>query len=227
MFGQIHDTTFLFVKNNIMRIAFCFDLDGTLTKEEILPQIAKHVDLLEEIDLLTNITMQGLITFSKSFKLRVKLLTSIPISKVKETVNGIKINKDLKQFVVDNKEDCYIVTGNLDVWVDDFIKKEFGCDYFSSEATYNGDQLIDVRKIIDKRDAIKELRESNKYDLIVCIGDGMNDCPMFEIADFGIAFGGVHEPVSTLVQMSKYVCYDSKSLLKLLESIQKHYKNEN
>ena len=72
-----------------MKLAFCFDLDGTLTREEILPQIAKHVGLYEEIDLLTKITMDGLITFDKSFKLRTKLLSTIPISKVKKTIQAL------------------------------------------------------------------------------------------------------------------------------------------
>ena len=115
MYGQIRATLFLFVKNKFMKTAFCFDLDGTLTKEEILPQIAKHVDLFEEIDLLTNITMDGLITFDKSFKLRTKLLSTIPISIVKKTIGKIRIDYDLKKFVNENRNDCYIITGNLDV----------------------------------------------------------------------------------------------------------------
>lgn len=208
-----------------MRIAFCFDLDGTLTKEEILPQIAKHVDLSEEIELLTKITMQGLITFNKSFKLRVKLLCPIPISTVKETVSQIKIDIHLQKFVQENKDNCYIVTGNLDIWINDFIAANYGCNYFSSEANYSQDTLTDVKKILDKGEAIETLRQN--YDVIVCIGDGMNDCAMFEKGDIGIAFGGVHEPVSTLTEMSKYVAYDSESLVTLLNSIHKHFIHEN
>jgi phosphoserine phosphatase len=208
-----------------MKVAFCFDLDGTLTQEEILPQIAKHVDLFEEIDLLTKITMRGLITFNKSFRLRVKLLSTIPISEVKKTVNRIRVDSNLQEFVRANKENCYIVTGNLDVWVDEFIKRQYDCAYFSSEAKYQEDSLLDVTKIIDKQDAITQLR--NKYDFIVSIGDGMNDCSMFEKSDMGIAFGGVHNPVSTLINIADYVCYDSLSLKKLLESLNTKYSNEN
>lgn len=209
-----------------MKVAFCFDLDGTLTKEEILPKIAKHVDLVEEIDLLTSITMQGQITFSKSFRLRVKLLSSIPISTVKQTVNEIRIDQNLKNFVNQNKENCFIVTGNLDVWVNDFINREFNCRYFSSIAEYSEDKLNDVSKILDKKEAIQILR-SEGFDRIVTIGDGMNDCAMFELSDAGIAYGGVHDPVSSLIQMSKYVCYESSSLVTLLESMLNKYTHEN
>lgn len=208
------------------KVAFCFDLDGTLTKEEILPQIAKHIDLNEEIEILTSITMQGLIAFAKSFKLRVKLLAAIPISTVKQSVEKIRIDANLKKFVQANKEQCFIVTGNLDVWVDDFIEENYGCRFFSSLADFEGDQLKGVKTILDKRSAIEQLRKEG-FDYIVTIGDGMNDCSMFELADKGIAYGGVHPPVNTLIQMSDYVCYESGSLVNLLENLKKHQSHEN
>ncbi len=206
-----------------MRIAFCFDLDGTLTSEEILPQIARHLQLFEEIDLLTNITMQGLISFDKSFKLRVKLLSSVPISEVKKIVAKVSFDKELSEFVKANKEDCYIITGNLDVWVREFIEENYGCNFYSSISNFEGDKLIGIDKIISKSDAIIELRE--KYDFIVAIGDGMNDCSMFEQADKGIAYGGVHQPVASLIKFSDYVVYNSSALVTLLNSLKK-YNNE-
>ena len=206
-----------------MKIAFCFDLDGTLTREEILPQVAKRVGLYEEINILTEITMQGLITFDKSLKLRAKLLSTIPVSKVKETISNIKIDESLQDFVQQNKADSFVVTGNLDVWVDDFVSDNYGCRRFTSIAEFNGDNLIQVNKILNKHHAIEEIR--NEYDFIIAIGDGMNDCGMFENADIGIAYGGVHKPVSSLVKMSKYVCNDSKALVNLLKSL-KRYLNE-
>ncbi len=202
-----------------MKRAFCFDLDGTLTEEEILPEISRSLGIFEEIEILTKITMQGLLTFDKSLKLRVKLLSSIPISEVNKIVSRIKINHQLKEFVNQNSENCYIVTGNLDVWIDRFVKSNFGCQYFSSNADYKEDTLLGLSKILHKSSAIEELRSS--YESIVAIGDGMNDCSMFEAADIGIAFGGVHPPVPMLIQLSDYVCYDSKSILTLLTSLNK------
>lgn len=199
------------------RIAFCFDLDGTLTCEEILPQIAKKAGIYEEIDLLTKITLQGLITFDKSFKLRVKLLSTVGIHDVKETVSRIPIDSNLQQFIRANQENCFVVTGNLDIWVSDFVQEKFGCRMFSSIANYDKDQLIGIQHILSKHEAIQQLRKD--YDYIIAIGDGMNDCSMFEVADKGIAFGGVHEPVVSLIKMSDYVCYDSRGLVGLLESL--------
>ncbi len=206
-----------------MRVAFCFDLDGTLTREEILPKISKKIDLFEEIELLTNITMQGLITFDKSFKLRVKLLSSIPISTVKEIVSQVAVDKSTQKFIQENKDNCFIVTGNLDVWVEQFIAANYGCGYFSSKANHESDELIGLKSILYKEDAIKKIREN--FDVIVAVGDGMNDCSMFDLADIGIAFGGVHEPVSTLLKMSDYVVYDSNSLCTVLNNLKSMYEN--
>ena len=42
---------------------------------------------------------------------------------------------------------------------------------------------------------------------------------MFEKANIKIAYGGIHNPVNTLIKLSDYVVYNSKSLVELLENI--------
>lgn len=197
------------------KVAFCFDLDGTVTQEELLPLIAKEADLFEEINILTKITLDGLIPFGKSFKLRVKLLASAPISVVKKIVDEVRLDPNITEFIRSNKSHCYIVTGNLDVWIAELIANELGCGFFSSQATYEGDTLHGIKKVLNKRDAIISLRE--QYDKIVTIGDSMNDCSMFEVADTRIAYGGVHQPTDSLIQLSDYVVYHSSSLVELLK----------
>lgn len=197
-------------------IAFCFDLDGTLTKKEILPLIAEEVDLYEEINILTNVTMQGLIPFENSFKLRVKLLSSVPIQKIKQIIDQVPLDKNLQDFILQNNKNSFIVTGNLDVWVDDFIRSKLNCKFYSSTATYEGNNIKSISKIQDKGAVIQELKK--EYQKIVVIGDGMNDCAMFKSADHSIAFGGVHEPVESLIQLSDYIAYDSTTLVKLLNN---------
>lgn len=202
-------------------IAYCFDLDGTVTSQEILPQIAKEVSLFEEIKLLTNITLKGIIPFENSFKLRVKLLSSVPISRVCNIVNEIALDKEIAEFIRNNKENCYIVTGNLDVWIKELIAKELGCKFFSSVAEHEGDSLIGLDSILNKGEAIKSLKDS--YKTIVSIGDSMNDCSMAEQANISIAYGGIHEPVESLIQISDYVIYDSNSLTNLLNNFKSYY----
>ena len=42
-----------------MATAYCFDLDGTLTQQELLPLIASSVGLEDEISVLTEATINA------------------------------------------------------------------------------------------------------------------------------------------------------------------------
>ena len=68
---------------------FIFDLDSTITKEEILPKISIEVGKQEEMRALTEATMLGEIPFEESFSRRVKILSTLPISKVQDIVYNI------------------------------------------------------------------------------------------------------------------------------------------
>ena len=72
-------------------VAF-FDLDGTITSQELLPLMAAELDLYEEISALTRATINGLIPFEQSFKLRCKLLSDVPTKKVQEVADKVKLN---------------------------------------------------------------------------------------------------------------------------------------
>ncbi|MCB1924837.1 MAG: HAD family phosphatase [Gammaproteobacteria bacterium] len=199
-----------------MRRAYCFDLDGTLTAEEILPRLARDIGLFEEIATLTRATMDGLLPFENSFRLRVRLLAEVPISKVRRIIGQVPLDPRLLAFIHANLDDCYVVTGNLDVWVDG-LRERLKCRVFSSEADWDGDRVLGVRKIINKSVAIREL--ADEYDEIVAVGDGMNDSPLFEAADVCVAYGGIHDPVETLIKMADFVTYHPEGLLNILSTL--------
>ncbi len=196
--------------------AYCFDLDGTITTQEILPIISKELGLHEEIATLTDITMQGFIPFESSFKLRVKLLGGVPISRVQRIVGNVPLQPKVIKFVNEHRNDCYVITGNLDVWVKK-LKNKILCPFFCSTADYAGDTLGGIKKILNKGDAVDSLRK--KYKKIVAIGDGMNDAPMFERADVRVAYGGVHAPVETLIDLAHFVTYHEDGLCNILNTL--------
>jgi phosphoserine phosphatase len=199
-----------------MRRAYCFDLDGTLTSEEILPRIAKEIGLFEEISTLTHATMEGLLPFENSFRLRVRLLAEVPIPIVRKIISEIPLQPQLLSFIHENVADCFVVTGNLNVWIEG-LQPKLKCKIFSSDAKWEGDKLLGVERIINKSNAIQEL--SSTYDEIVAVGDGMNDSPLFDAADICIAYGGVHNPVETLIKMADYVTYHPRGLLNILSTL--------
>ncbi len=53
----------------------------------------------------------------------------------------------------------------------------------------------------------------------MAVGDGMGDVGMFEASDVRIAFGGVHEPIQTLVEVSDFVCFTENSLCNVLSTL--------
>src|SRR5258705_13832741 len=99
----------------VSNTAFCFDLDGTLTRHEILPAMASEIGLSEEIALLTSLTMRGLIPFEASFRLRCRVLREVPVSRVREIVASIPLAESIETFIKENRHRCVVSTGNLDV----------------------------------------------------------------------------------------------------------------
>ena len=68
---------------------FLFDLDSTITKQEILPTVSKMVSKEKEMRELTEKTMQGELPFKESFLQRVDILKNIP-KKKENIIKGLE-----------------------------------------------------------------------------------------------------------------------------------------
>ena len=195
---------------------FAFDLDGTVTKVETLPILAAELGLSEEMKLLTELTLSGQIPFEKSFRLRYLVLRNIPLKKIREIMDDVKLDEEIAAFIRENKKNCAVVTGNLDCWIEPIIDK-LGCKSFSSTSAPDDKNLPVLKKILDKSAAIRELKKTS--DKVIAVGESFNDVPMFEEAHVSIAYGGVHKPVSAAISVADYVVFDSKTLCKLLKTL--------
>ena len=155
---------------------FLFDLDSTITKEEILPKLANELGKGEEMRALTESTMLGEIPFKESFLKRVDILKEMPVSVVQDIIEDIKLNEKIVQFIEENKDRCYIVTGNLDVWISKLLKKlglKNNC--FCSKAIVSEDMLKSVVSVIDKSTVCDQFVHD-----FVAVGDGNNDAEMIK-----------------------------------------------
>ena len=197
--------------------AYCFDLDGTVTRLEVLPVIAAELGLSEEIGFLTQMTIRGQIPFEMSFRLRCRLLAVIEVDTVARIVEQVPLEGSIANFIRDHRDQCYVVTGNLDVWVSR-LASSLGCGMYSSKAEVrpNG-RLGALQSVLRKSTAVRDLR--NQYERVVCVGEGFNDLPMFEEADIGVAYGGVHPPAREVVENSHYVIGEGESLCRLLNTL--------
>lgn len=199
-----------------MTTAYAFDLDGTLTREEILPVIAAELDLEREMQTLTQLTLSGAIAFTDSFRLRCAILRAVPIDTVREIVSGVQVSTELAKFISSRRDRCFVITGNLDVWISPIIER-LGCRTFSSTARAEGNSLLGVARVLNKGEAIRQVMPN--FSRMVCIGDSVNDIPMFECADVRVAFGGVHDPAADLYKISDYAAYTEDALCRLLSTL--------
>lgn len=199
-----------------MSVAICLDLDGTVSREEILPKIATCLKIHDEIETLTQATIKGLIPFESSFKLRVRLLKEFPIKSVKHSLESILLYENICSLIKEYPKNFFIVTGNLDVWVSDVLKR-IGAQSFTSVAEVKSGEIIGIQKILHKGDAVRSLRK--KFKKIIAVGEGMNDIPMFEEADVAIAYGATHDPVKTALELCDLAIYDEDALCRVLRTL--------
>ena len=194
---------------------FLFDLDSTLTRQEILPTISEKLGKLEEMRSLTEATMRGEIPFKTSFLKRVDILKAINVSEVKEIVSGIELNSHIISFIQENRDRCYIVTGNLDVWICDLMDKIGLHDHvYCSKALVQNDRIANVISVADK-----ELMARQFVQPMVVVGDGDNDSGMAKIADIAIGFGGVRTIAPSLLRSINFAFYDDKRCADFLRTL--------
>lgn len=195
---------------------FLFDLDATVTKEEILPALAEQVGLLEGMREMTEKTMRGEIPFQSSFLARVEMLKTIPVSRVAEIVEKTPLNEELVQFIRTHASRCYIVTGNIDVWIEKLIKR-IGLPMshcYCSSASVSDDYITSVNSVVNKEKIAKQFVVP-----VVAVGDGSNDAEMVRLADVGIGYGGVRPVAYSLMCNATHVICDEHKLCSFLHML--------
>jgi HAD superfamily phosphoserine phosphatase-like hydrolase len=198
------------------RKVFLFDLDGTITADETLPAIASGISLEKEIKELTASTILGTTPFIESFINRVNLLKPYPLSDIKAVLKDIKLHNHLVDFISNNRDICFIVTGNLDCWIDDLTSR-VNCKFYSSIGQVKGDKLIKLESILYKATVVKDFKDKG-YE-VVFVGEGNNDAEAIRLADIGIAFGGVHWPSNSVLQFATHAIFEEKELCRFLKQL--------
>ncbi|MBR1579344.1 MAG: HAD-IB family phosphatase [Selenomonadaceae bacterium] len=193
-----------------MRKIYAFDLDGTVTTVETLPLLAAELNLSAKINLLTELTLSGRIPFEISFRMRYGILNRIPLERIVEIMATVPLDSSIEKFIGDNRNDCVLVTGNLDRWIEP-IAVRLGCEIYSS--TLYGERL----RIIDKGAVVRRLRSQSAR--VISIGESFNDVSMLEAADVSIAYGGVHRPIAAAVSVADFVVFDGDTLCRLLTTL--------
>ena len=195
---------------------FIFDLDGTITKEETLPLIARHFKVEEEIEELTRATVAGEVPFIESFIQRVNILGKLPVSKINQLLSQVEIYGDLVRFIQNNVDMCSIATGNLNCWIEDLAKK-IGCECFCSLGETENNQVARIVEILKKEDLVQRYKAEGHR--VIFVGDGNNDVEAMREADVAIASGLTHTPAPAAVAVADYVVFEEKELCVLLRKL--------
>lgn len=198
---------------------FIFDLDSTLTRSELLPEIARAAGLDLDMARLTQAALDGTADFAASFRRRFELLAHTDIGLIHQTAAGIALDLHLARFIQKQPEQCIIATGNADLWVKP-ITDRLGCRVFASHAELDAQGRSCLQTILDKGAVMRGLRsELPAGTKIIAVGDSANDIPMFELADYAFAFAGVNRPAAAVIQAADECLDNGAALAARLESL--------
>lgn len=195
---------------------FLFDLDGTITAQETLPLIARHFKVEAEIEALTKETIHGNIPFIESFIRRVHILGKLPISEISELLKEVTLHPKVFEFIQTHKDNCVIVTGNVDCWVDKLVAK-VGCTAFCSEAAIRANKITKLTKILKKETIVEHYKKAGNR--VVFIGDGNNDMEAMRLSDVSIASGLTHYPAKSVLTVADYLIFNETALCRQLNQL--------
>lgn len=197
-------------------VKFIFDLDGTITKEETLPIIAKRFSVEEEIEKLTCDTVDGRVPFVESFIRRVYILGKLPVSDIAKLLGKVQLYDNICKFIKDHSDNCCVATGNLSAWVN-MLKPNIGCEFFCSEGKIVDNKVEKLTYILRKEDVVNRYKKDGYK--VVFVGDGNNDVEAMRCADIAIASGLTHHPVMGVLSVADYLIFDEVTLCRQLNRL--------
>lgn len=214
------------------RWIFAFDLDGTVTRKELLPLFASAAadaarpasgsgrsyagasSLVTEIHKLTCLTLSGEIPFEESFRRRFALLKETPLEVLRQVSQTVPLDGHIQRFISDFQERCVVITGNLDAWITPLVGR-LGCRFYCSSSRKNQDEL-ELFHVLSKDMAVQELKKNRPDVKVLAVGESVSDVGMFKEADFAVSYSGVHTPVAELAPFCGYSAADGRELCSLL-----------
>jgi phosphoserine phosphatase len=174
------------------------DMESTIIENEMLEELAEFLGMREEVAEITRKAMNDELDFVAALKARVALLADMPVSRLAEAGERIRVMPGAAALVATMRAGgakTALVSGGFRFYTA-AIRERLGFDLdVANELEKSGDRLAGrVKEPIVTRDTklatLKRLAAELALPLsaTLAVGDGANDLPMIEAAGLGVAF---------------------------------------
>ena len=175
-----------------------FDMDSTLINCEVIDELAREVNMQNEVAEITESAMRGELDFGESLHQRLSLLKGAPSSVLIKVLDRIDFNPGAKRLISRLKSLGYktaIISGGFSFFTE-HIKNSLSIDYAFANVLEISHGIL-TGKIENcpldgkmKNSLMKKLADDLNLDLsrVIAVGDGANDIPMISNSGLGIAF---------------------------------------
>ncbi|MHA1506894.1 MAG: HAD family hydrolase [Candidatus Asgardarchaeia archaeon] len=199
------------VREKIKKIKLiAFDFDGTLTKvHKTWPLIFSKVGKLKEVQELFKLCTNAIIDDEELIRRSVKLLSGIPLFKMKEIASEIELYDGVFETISFLKKHYKVVliTAGFDVISREILDlRVFDEVYANMIEVRDGYLTGEVNTLVTthkKPKIITKIAEKNSLSLKECaaVGDGFSDIPIFKKVGFSVAFNPSTEDVIKFVDV--------------------------
>ena len=175
-----------------------FDMDSTLINCEVIDELAREVNMQNEVAEITESAMRGELDFGESLHQRLSLLKGAPSSILSKVLDAIDYNPGAKRLISKLQSLGYktaIISGGFSFFTE-HIKNSLSIDYAFANVLEISIGIL-TGKIENcpldgkmKNSVMKKLAVDLNIDLrrVIAVGDGANDIPMISNSGLGIAF---------------------------------------
>lgn len=177
---------------------FCFDMDSTLIREEVIDELARFAGVYEKVAEVTKEAMEGNLNFHEALEKRCLYLKDLPVTIFDSLYEKLRPNDGVPALLSGlkkNRSKIAVFSGGFTDILEKF-KEEYDLDEVRANYLERKGGKLTGRvsgRIVDKdvkKNSLLEL--SSKYGIpnkdIVAVGDGANDQLMLEAAGIGIGF---------------------------------------